>query len=137
MMNGNSANFDRRLAKLESTKLGVPANLASFRIPKSIVREGNDVDQIIRDMEARGEIPLPGSLPAAQIGVIVHRIISPPNGEPNWERYHTERHRALTLRVERRCRNYQSRNDQQTLHDDPVASPIVQTTVNSDRVESA
>jgi len=36
-------------------------------------------------MEARGEIPPPGSLPAGHIRVIVHRIISPPNGERNWE----------------------------------------------------
>ena len=33
------------------------------------------------------QIPPPGSLPAGQIRVIVHRIISPPNGERNWERY--------------------------------------------------
>jgi len=70
MINGNSANFDRRLAKLENSKLGVPANLAGFRIPKIIVHEGDDVDQIIKDMEARGEIPSPGSLPAGQIRVI-------------------------------------------------------------------
>ena len=88
-MNGNSANFDRRLTKLESSKLGIPANLSGFRIPKITVHEGDDVDQIIRDMEARGEIPPPGSLPAGQIRVIVHRIISPPNGERNWERYIT------------------------------------------------
>ena len=85
MTNANSANFDRRLTKLESSKLGVPANLAGFRIPKIIVHEGDDVDQIIKDMEARGEIPPAGSLPAGQIRVIVHRIISPPNGKPNWE----------------------------------------------------
>ena len=84
-MNGNSANFDRRLAKLENSKLSLPANLAGFRIPKIIVHEGDDVDQIIKDMEARGEIPPPGSLPAGSIRAIVHRIISPPNGKPNWE----------------------------------------------------
>ena len=87
MMNGNSANFDRRLTKLESSKLGVPANLAGFRPPTIIVHEGQDEDKIIKEMEARGEIPPPGSLPAGQIRVIVHRIISPPNGERNWERY--------------------------------------------------
>jgi hypothetical protein len=80
-----NANFERRLAKLENSKLGVPANLAGFRIPKIIVHEGDDVSQIIKDMEARGEIPTPGSLPAGQISVIVHRIISPPDGKPNWE----------------------------------------------------
>jgi hypothetical protein len=67
--------------------LGVPANFAGFRIPKITVHEGDDVDQIIKDMEARGEIPPPASLPPGQIRVIVHRIISPPNGEQNWERY--------------------------------------------------
>jgi len=39
---------DARLAKLENSKLGVPANLAGFRIPKIIVHEGDDVDQIIK-----------------------------------------------------------------------------------------
>src|SRR5262249_54294886 len=89
MMNGNSANFDRRLTKLENSKLGIPANLAGFRAPTIMVHEGDDEDQIIKDMEARGEIPPPGSLPAGQIRVIVHRIISPPSGERNWERYIT------------------------------------------------
>jgi hypothetical protein len=63
--------------------------LAGFRIPKIVLHEGDDVNQIIKDMEARGEIPPPGSLPAGQIRVIVHRIVSPPNGERNWERYIT------------------------------------------------
>ena len=94
MINGNSANFDRRLTKLENSKLSVPANLAGFRPPTIIVHDGEDENKIIKDMEARGEIPPPGSLPAGQIRVIVHRIISPANGERNWERYHTARHRA-------------------------------------------
>jgi len=94
MINGKSANFDRRLAKLENSKLGVPANLAGFRIPKITVHEGEDVGPIIKEMEAHGEIPPPGVLPAGQIRAIVHRIISPPNGERNWERYHTERYQA-------------------------------------------
>jgi hypothetical protein len=85
MMNGNSANFDRRLTKLENSKLGVPANLAGFRPPTIIVHEGEDADKIIKEMETRGEIPPTGSLPAGQIRVIVIRIISPPNGKPNWE----------------------------------------------------
>jgi hypothetical protein len=85
MLNGNSANFDRRLTKLENSKLGVPANLAGYRIPKITVHDGDDVNQIIREMEARGEIPPPENFPAGQIRVIVHRIISPPNGKPNWE----------------------------------------------------
>jgi len=64
MMNGNSANYDRRLAKLENSKLGVPANLTGFRIRKITVREGDDVNQIIKDMEARGEIPpVPADFP--------------------------------------------------------------------------
>jgi hypothetical protein len=81
-MNGN-AHFERRLTKLENSKLGVPANLAGFRIPKITVHEDEGEDKIIKDMEARGEIP--ENLPAGQISVIVHRIISPPNGKPNWE----------------------------------------------------
>ena len=83
MMNGNSANFDRRLTKLENSKLGVPASLAGFRPPTITVHEGEDEDKIIKEMEARGEIPPPGSLPAGHIRVIVHRIISPPLGEGN------------------------------------------------------
>ena len=71
----------------------MPASLAGFRIPKIIVHEGDDVDQIIKEMEARGEIPPPENFPAGRIRVIVHRIISPPNGERNWERYHTEGYR--------------------------------------------
>src|SRR5262249_32267353 len=62
--------------------------------PTIVVHDGEDEDQIIKEMEARGEIPPPGVLPAGQIRIIVHRIISPPNGEPNWERYHTERYQA-------------------------------------------
>ena len=85
MMNGNSANFDRRLTALENSKLGIPANLAGFRIPKIIVHDGDNVNQIIKDMEARGEILPAENFPAGQIRVIVHRIISPPNGKPNWE----------------------------------------------------
>ena len=57
MMKGNSANFDRRLVKLENSKLGVPANLVGFRAPMIAVHEGDDVGQIIKEMEARGEIP--------------------------------------------------------------------------------
>ena len=94
MMNGNSANFDRRLTKLEKSKLSVPANLAGFRIPTIIVHEGEDEDQIIKDMEARGEIPPAADFPKGRIRVIVHRIISPPTGERNWERYHTERYQV-------------------------------------------
>jgi hypothetical protein len=94
MINGNSANFERRLTKLEDSKLGVPANLAGFRPPTIIVHDGEDEDKIIKETEARGEIPPVENFPAGRIRVLVHRIISPPNGEPNWERYHTERHRA-------------------------------------------
>jgi hypothetical protein len=78
MMNGKSANFDRRLTKLENSKLGVPTNLAGFRIPKITVHEGDDVDQIIKDMEARGEIPPRENFPAGRIRVIVVRIVDPP-----------------------------------------------------------
>ena len=89
MMNRNSANFDRRLTKLENTKLGVPANLAGFRAPTIIVHEGEDVDKIIKEMEARGEIPPLENFPAGRIRVIVHSI-----GERNLERYHSERYQA-------------------------------------------
>jgi len=81
MMNGNSANFDRRLTKLENSKLGIPANLAGYRAPTIIVHQAEDEDQIIKEMEARGKIPPVENFPAGQIRVIVHRIISPPNGE--------------------------------------------------------
>jgi hypothetical protein len=78
MMNGNSANFERRLVKLENTKLGVPANLAGFRAPTIIVHEGEDEDQIIKEMEARGEIPPLENFPAGRIRVIVVTIVDPP-----------------------------------------------------------
>ena len=35
------------------------------------------------------QIPPLENFPAGRICVIVHRIISPPNGEPDWERYIT------------------------------------------------
>jgi hypothetical protein len=91
MKNGNSANFERRLTKLENSELGVPANLAGFRAPTIIVQEGEDEDKIIKEMEVRGEIPPVENFPAGRIRVIVHRIISPPKGESNLERY--QRHR--------------------------------------------
>ena len=69
---------DRRLVKLENSKLGVPANLAGFRAPRIIVHEGEDEDKIIKEMEARGEIPPPENFPAGRIRVIVHRIVDPP-----------------------------------------------------------
>jgi hypothetical protein len=80
MMNGNYATFEKRLAKLENLRprLGLPANWAGFRIPKIIVQEGEDVDQIIKDMEARGEIPPAADFPAGYIRVIVHRIVKRP-----------------------------------------------------------
>jgi hypothetical protein len=84
MMNGNNS------------KLGIPAGIRIPRgLPKITVHEGDDVSQIIKDMMARGEIP--ENLPAGQISVIVHRIISPPDGKPNWEgvsREERERHLA-------------------------------------------
>jgi hypothetical protein len=75
-MNGSSANFDRRLTKLENSKLGVPANLVGFRAPTITVHEGEDEDQIIKEMEARGEIPPPENFPVGRIRVIVVRVIS-------------------------------------------------------------
>jgi hypothetical protein len=79
MMNGNYATFEKRLTKLENSRLGLlPAHLAGFRIPKIIVHEGDDVDNIIKNMEARGEIPPGADFPAGYIRVIVHRIVDPP-----------------------------------------------------------
>jgi hypothetical protein len=78
MMNGNSANFDRRLAKLENSKLGVPANLAGFRPATIFVHEGEDEDEIIKEMEARGELPPLEGFPAGRIRVIVIRFVDPP-----------------------------------------------------------
>jgi hypothetical protein len=52
--------------------------LADFRISKITVHEGDDVDQIIKDMEARGEIPPAADFPAGRIRVIVYRIVDPP-----------------------------------------------------------
>jgi hypothetical protein len=78
MMNGNYATFEKRLTKLENSRLGLPANLTGFRIPKIIVHERDDVDKIIKDMEARGEIPPAVDFPAGYIRVIVHRIVDPP-----------------------------------------------------------
>jgi hypothetical protein len=75
MMMGNSANFDRRLVKLENSKLGVPANLAGFRAPMVTVHEGDDVDQIIKEMEARGEIPPMKICPPNFIRVIALVIV--------------------------------------------------------------
>ena len=75
MKNGNSANFDRRLAKLENSKLGVPAKLAGFRAPMITVHEGDDVDQIIKEMEARGEIPPMEICPPNFIRVIALVIV--------------------------------------------------------------
>jgi hypothetical protein len=58
MMKGNSANFDRRLVKLENSKLGVPANLVGFRAPMIAVHEGDDVGQIIKEMRHGGKFHL-------------------------------------------------------------------------------
>ena len=57
----------------------LPAKLAGFRAPTIIVHEGEDEDQIIKDMEARGEIPPLENFPAGCIRVIVHRVVDPPN----------------------------------------------------------
>jgi hypothetical protein len=53
--------------------------LAGFRIRKITVREGDDVDQVIKDMDARGEIqPVPADFPAGHISTIVHTIVDWP-----------------------------------------------------------
>ena len=86
MTNGNIATLGRRLAKLENSQWGARANLGDYRAPWIVVREGEDADQITKEMEARGEIPPLENFPAGRIRVIVHRIISPPNVKPNWGR---------------------------------------------------
>ena len=75
MKNGNSANFDRRLTKLEKSKLSVPANLAGFRPPTIIVHDGEDENKIIKEMEARGEIPPMEICPPNFIRVIALVIV--------------------------------------------------------------
>jgi hypothetical protein len=77
MTNGNSASFDRRLTKLENSKLGARAIWGDFRPAHIIVHEGEDRDQIIKEMEERGDIPPVEMLPPGQIRVIVHRIVRP------------------------------------------------------------
>src|SRR5215467_12684789 len=57
MTNGNIATLGRRLAKLENSQWGARANLGDYRAPWIVVREGEDADQITKEMEARGEIP--------------------------------------------------------------------------------
>src|SRR5262249_49944980 len=75
MMKGKSANFEPRLAEMEKLKMGVPANLAGFRAPMITVYEGDDVDQIIKEMEARGEIPPMEICPPNFIRVIALVIV--------------------------------------------------------------
>ena len=87
------------------------ANLAGFRPPIIIVHEGEHADQIIKEMEARGEIPPAADFPKGRIRVIVHRIISPPTGERNWERYHTERYRAAACELLARPKSSKGPNE--------------------------
>jgi hypothetical protein len=70
----------------KAVDVGQISTSAGFRPPIIIVHEGEDADKIIKEMEARGEIPPAADFPAGKIRVIVHQIISPPNGERNWER---------------------------------------------------
>jgi hypothetical protein len=85
MRNGNSANFDLRLTKLENSKCGVPANLAGFRIRKITVREGDDVDQVIKAMEARGEIqPVPADFPLATSARLCIGLLIGPSAINRW-----------------------------------------------------
>jgi hypothetical protein len=86
----NIAGFSRRLAKLEESRLGARAILGDFIPPYIAAREGEDVDQIIREMEERGEIPPVGSLPPGQIRVIVHQLVKPPD-RSSWPAYYRNR----------------------------------------------
>ena len=77
MIKGNITTFDSRLTKLENSRMGaLPAHLANFRPPHIIIHEGDDLDQIIREMEGRGEIP--PDLPADCIRAIVRTIVNWP-----------------------------------------------------------
>ena len=58
------------------------ANLAGFRPPTIIVHNGEDADQIIKELEARGEIPPAADFPKGRIRVIVLRIVDPPKTDP-------------------------------------------------------
>jgi hypothetical protein len=72
--------IDRRLTKLENSKLGARAiwgDWEGFCPPSIIVHEGEDENQIIKELEERGDIPPVGTLPPGQIRVIVCRIVSP------------------------------------------------------------
>jgi hypothetical protein len=68
-MIGNIASFDRRLARLENSKLGTPAYSGVVRL---IVQEHEDADRIIDRKRQSGEIK-PDTL------VIVRQIVSPPS----------------------------------------------------------
>jgi hypothetical protein len=74
MTNGNIATLGRRLAKLENSQWGARANLGDYRAPSIVVREGEDADQITKEMEARGEIPPPESFPPGHVRVVIWRI---------------------------------------------------------------
>ena len=74
MTNGNIATLGRRLAKLENSQWGARANLGDYRAPRIVVREGEDADQITKEMEARGEIPPPESFPPGHVRVVILRI---------------------------------------------------------------
>jgi hypothetical protein len=56
----------------------VPVSSVGFRPAKLIIDEDADVDQILKEMEERREIPPVGSLPAGWIRAIVHRIVKWP-----------------------------------------------------------
>ena len=75
MTNGNIASLGRRLAKLENSQCGARTNLGDYRAPWIVVREGEDVDQITKEMEARGEIPPMEICPPNFIRVIALVIV--------------------------------------------------------------
>src|SRR5262249_58892010 len=75
MTNGNIATLRRRLAKLENSQWGARANLGDYRALWIVVREGEDVDQITKEMEARGEIPPMEICPPNFIRVIALVIV--------------------------------------------------------------
>jgi len=49
--------------------------LGDYRAPWIVVREGEDADQITKEMEVRGEIPPLESFPPGHVRVVIWRIV--------------------------------------------------------------
>jgi len=55
--------------------LGILADILFGERGKGPNREGEDADQITKEMEARGEIPPPESFPPGHVRVVIWRIV--------------------------------------------------------------